>query len=193
MSHELRTPLNVIIGFSDMLTKEEPMKLDAARREEYAQLINESGHHLLSIVNGILDMSKIEAGSFEITREPFAPAQVVAGCCDLMALKASQAGIVDGAADHKQPAGDHRRQARGASDSAEPALECHQIHRARRTHHRQRGLRRRLGGAGSGRQRASASTRRIFRVSAILSSRRGIPTTGGMKAPASAFPSSKAW
>ena len=93
MSHELRTPLNVIIGFSEMLAKETPAVLDAARRAEYAQLINESGHHLLSIVNGILDMSKIEAGSFEITREPFAPAQVVAGCCDLMALKASQAGI----------------------------------------------------------------------------------------------------
>jgi cell cycle sensor histidine kinase DivJ len=94
MSHELRTPLNVIIGFSEMLVNETPMMtIDPARREEYAKLINESGHHLLSIVNGILDMSKIETGNFEITREPFAPAQVVAGCCDLMALKASQAGI----------------------------------------------------------------------------------------------------
>ena len=93
MSHELRTPLNVIIGFSEMMTKEQGAMLDAARREEYATLINESGHHLLSMVNGILDMSKIEAGSFEITREPFAPAPVVAGCCDLMALKARDAGI----------------------------------------------------------------------------------------------------
>ena len=93
MSHELRTPLNVIIGFSEMLNKEAPPTLDDTRRKEYARLINESGHHLLSIVNGILDMSKIEAGSFEITREPFALAPVVAGCCDLMALKASQAGI----------------------------------------------------------------------------------------------------
>jgi cell cycle sensor histidine kinase DivJ len=91
MSHELRTPLNVIIGFSEMLAKE--TTLPVPRREEYAQLINESGRHLLSVVNGILDMSKIETGNFEITREPFAPAQVVAGCCDLMGLKASQAGI----------------------------------------------------------------------------------------------------
>lgn len=91
MSHELRTPLNVIIGFSEMLAKEAQMP--APRREEYAQLINESGRHLLSIVNGILDVSKIETGNFEITPEPFAPAPVVAGCCDLMALKASQAGI----------------------------------------------------------------------------------------------------
>jgi cell cycle sensor histidine kinase DivJ len=93
MSHELRTPLNVIIGFSEMLTKEAPMLLDAARRQEYAQLINESGHHLLSVVNGILDMSKIEAGNFEITPEPFAPARVIKNCCDLLGLKASEAGI----------------------------------------------------------------------------------------------------
>jgi len=93
MSHELRTPLNVIIGFSELLSKEAPVALDTARREEYAQLINESGRHLLSIVNEILDMSKIEAGIFEITRDTFAPAQAVANCCDLMALKASQAGI----------------------------------------------------------------------------------------------------
>ena len=51
MSHELRTPLNVIIGFSEMLTREAPMILDGPKREEYARLINESGHHLLSIVN----------------------------------------------------------------------------------------------------------------------------------------------
>src|SRR5262249_38838802 len=56
MSHELRTPLNAIIGFSEMLTKEGAPMLDAKRRHEYAQLINDSGHHLLSVVNGILDM-----------------------------------------------------------------------------------------------------------------------------------------
>jgi cell cycle sensor histidine kinase DivJ len=93
MSHELRTPLNVIIGFSEMLTNETQMMIDAARRHEYAKLINESGHHLLSVVNGILDMSKIEAGDFPITPEPFAPAQVVKHCCELLALKAREAGI----------------------------------------------------------------------------------------------------
>ncbi len=93
MSHELRTPLNVIIGFSEMLTKEASMVLDAPRREEYAKLINESGHHLLSVVNGILDMSKIEAGNFEITPEPFAPARAVTHCCDLLGLKAREAGV----------------------------------------------------------------------------------------------------
>ena len=64
MSHELRTPLNAIIGFSDMLMKEKALMLDAERRIEYAGLINDSGQHLLSVVNGILDMSKIETGQF---------------------------------------------------------------------------------------------------------------------------------
>jgi cell cycle sensor histidine kinase DivJ len=93
MSHELRTPLNAIIGFSEMLMNEEQMRLDAVRRREYAQLINDSGNHLLAVVNGILDMSKMETGDFEITPEPFAPAKVVVNCCDLLALKASEAGI----------------------------------------------------------------------------------------------------
>ena len=90
MSHELRTPLNAIIGFSEMLTKEEALMIDAARRHEYAHLINDSGHHLLSVVNGILDMSKIETGNFEITPEPFAPEQVIADCCDLLALQGAR-------------------------------------------------------------------------------------------------------
>jgi cell cycle sensor histidine kinase DivJ len=93
MSHELRTPLNAIIGFSDMLINEERMRLDGPRRREYAQLINDSGNHLLAVVNGILDMSKLETGDFEISPEPFVPAQVLGSCCDLLALKAREQGI----------------------------------------------------------------------------------------------------
>jgi cell cycle sensor histidine kinase DivJ len=93
MSHELRTPLNAIIGFSEMLMKETELGIDAHRRNEYAGLISGSGHHLLSVVNGILDMSKIETGNFEITPEPFDPAQVVAGCCGLLELRAREAGV----------------------------------------------------------------------------------------------------
>jgi cell cycle sensor histidine kinase DivJ len=92
MSHELRTPLNAIIGFSDMLTNES-LDLDPRRRLEYAKLINDSGRHLLSVVNGILDVSKIENGNFEITREPFTPAPAIESCADLLALKAQDAGV----------------------------------------------------------------------------------------------------
>jgi cell cycle sensor histidine kinase DivJ len=93
MSHELRTPLNAIIGFSEMIVQEDALMLDAARRKEYAQLINDSGQHLLSVVNGILDMSKMESGNFEITPEPFAPRAALINCCNLLALKARENGI----------------------------------------------------------------------------------------------------
>ena len=93
ISHELRTPLNAIIGFSEMIVREDTLMLDAARRREYAQLINDSGQHLLSVVNGILDMSKMESGNFEIAPEPFAPRAAVISCCNLLALKARENGI----------------------------------------------------------------------------------------------------
>lgn len=92
MSHELRTPLNAIIGFSEMMI-DDSIVLDAARKREYAKVINDSGRHLLSVVNGILDMSKMETGNFEIAPEPFMPVQAIVSCCDLLALKASDAGV----------------------------------------------------------------------------------------------------
>ena len=93
MSHELRTPLNAIIGFSEMIVQEDVLMLDAARRKEYAQLINDSGQHLLSVVNGILDMSKMETGNFEISPEPFEPRTALINCCNLLALKARENAI----------------------------------------------------------------------------------------------------
>ncbi len=93
MSHELRTPLNAIIGFSEMIMQERELALDAARRAEYAKLIHDSGKHLLSVVNGILDMSKMESGNFEIAAEPFETREAILSCCDLMALKAREGGI----------------------------------------------------------------------------------------------------
>jgi cell cycle sensor histidine kinase DivJ len=93
MSHELRTPLNAIIGFSEMIAEEESLILNAARRKEYALLIHDSGQHLLSVVNSILDMSKMESGNFEIAPEPFAPRAALVNCCNLLALKARENGI----------------------------------------------------------------------------------------------------
>jgi cell cycle sensor histidine kinase DivJ len=93
MSHELRTPLNAIIGFSEMIAQEQALMLAASQRKEYAELINASGQHLLSVVNGILDMSKMESGNFEIASEPFAPRAALTHCCNLLALKARENGI----------------------------------------------------------------------------------------------------
>jgi signal transduction histidine kinase len=69
MSHELRTPLNAIIGFSEILSNEHLGALKNARYLEYAQDIHASGQHLLSIINDVLDMSKIEAGKLDIHEE----------------------------------------------------------------------------------------------------------------------------
>jgi two-component system, cell cycle sensor histidine kinase DivJ len=93
VSHELRTPLNAIIGFSEMLAKEGSLALALERRQEYAHLINESGRHLLSVVNSILDISRIETGNFEVVPELLAPEQVISDGCRMLALEARTAGI----------------------------------------------------------------------------------------------------
>jgi cell cycle sensor histidine kinase DivJ len=93
MSHELRTPLNAIIGFSEILERELFGQLGEERYRDYAGLIHESGEHLLSVVNGILDMSKIEAGKFTIVREPFCVASLVESCCDILRHTAETKGL----------------------------------------------------------------------------------------------------
>jgi signal transduction histidine kinase len=77
MSHELRTPLNAIIGFSQII-KDQSMGPDNAKRyAEYAQDIWTSGEHLLELINNVLDISKIEAGKFELSEETLDPAEIV--------------------------------------------------------------------------------------------------------------------
>jgi len=93
VSHELRTPLNAIIGFSEMLANAELAPTDPAKQREYAQIIANSGHHLLEIVNTILDMSKIESGSMQIFPEPFSLPDLIDQCCDMVQLKADQGGV----------------------------------------------------------------------------------------------------
>ena len=93
MSHELRTPLNAVIGFSEILNRELFGAIGEARYREYARLIHESGEHLLNVVNDILDMSKIEAGKFNIVKEPFDVAPLVKSCCDLMRHTAEQRSL----------------------------------------------------------------------------------------------------
>ncbi len=93
VSHELRTPLNAIIGFSEMLGSQHGARHGDAQRREYADIINASGQHLLSVVNSILDMSKIEAGSFQILAEPFDLPPLIESCCDILRLKAQQGEV----------------------------------------------------------------------------------------------------
>jgi signal transduction histidine kinase len=93
-SHELRTPLNAIIGFSSMMETEAlgPMGNNAYR--DYARLIHTSGEHLLAVINGLLDMSKIEAGHFELKEEKFRLGSVVEEAMELIGVQARRKGIV---------------------------------------------------------------------------------------------------
>jgi len=70
MSHELRTPLNAIIGFSDVLKRQMYGELNP-KQAKYVEVINTSGKHLLSLINDILDLSKVEAGKMELDVSPF--------------------------------------------------------------------------------------------------------------------------
>ena len=79
IGHELRTPLNAIVGFSEMMTSGVVGELSPAHRE-YAGIIHQSGHHLLDVVKMLLDMSRLEAGKFELQTEAFDPAALVEPC-----------------------------------------------------------------------------------------------------------------
>ena len=69
MSHELRSPLNAIIGFSDLLCSE-GMPVPPAQQRQFIGHIRTSGHHLLQLINDVLDLSKVESGKFEFYPEP---------------------------------------------------------------------------------------------------------------------------
>ncbi|MCE1235072.1 MAG: PAS domain-containing sensor histidine kinase [Hyphomicrobiales bacterium] len=93
VSHELRTPLNAIIGFSEMLSAEIFGPLGDPRQREYVELIHESGRHLLQVVNDILDMSKIESGTFDVVPEPFDLLPLLDSVRQMMSLQAGERGL----------------------------------------------------------------------------------------------------
>ncbi|WP_460449420.1 sensor histidine kinase [Alsobacter sp. SYSU BS001988] len=93
VSHELRTPLNAIIGFSEMLADESLVPSGDQRQRDYARIIHVSGDHLLSVVNTLLDMSKIDAGTLSIQTEPFDVARLVEVSVEMLRLKAEQSQV----------------------------------------------------------------------------------------------------
>ena len=92
MSHELRTPLNAIIGFSDLM-KQRLFGPMPARYAEYADLIHESGVHLLDLIGDVLDMSKIEADRYELAVESFDARDVAETTAKLVRLRAEDRGL----------------------------------------------------------------------------------------------------
>jgi len=93
MSHELRTPLNAILGFSEVMKSEVFGPHAVPAYKEYAGDIHASGVHLLNLINEILDLSRIEAGRYELNEEAVSLAAIAEDCHHLLALRAKNRGI----------------------------------------------------------------------------------------------------
>ena len=94
ISHELRTPLNAILGFSDIMRNAQFGKLGSERYEGYANDIHTSGEYLLSLVNDLLDLSKVEAGKLELNFISVDLGQAIDACIKLMQDEATGARVV---------------------------------------------------------------------------------------------------
>ena len=91
MSHELRTPLNAIIGFSDMLLTQNITAPDKV--QQYSGYIKQAAEHLLSLINGILDVSKIQAGKLSVDPEPMELKPILMSCLTIVEAKAREKAI----------------------------------------------------------------------------------------------------
>ncbi len=102
MSHELRTPLNAIIGFSEMIQRQLLGPIGTEKYLEYIDGIRESGEHLLDLISDILDMSKIEAGKYELSLENFNIAKLIRMAVHMMEGRALDSNIkIDVALDNE--------------------------------------------------------------------------------------------
>ncbi|MDD1622359.1 MAG: ATP-binding protein [Methylococcaceae bacterium] len=90
MSHELRTPLNAILGFSNMMRKDPQLQ---PRQREDLDIINRSGEHLLTLINDVLEMSKIESGRVQLESIPFDLGGLVRDVIDMMQIRAQEKGL----------------------------------------------------------------------------------------------------
>ncbi len=90
MSHELRTPLNAILGFSNMMRKDPLLQME---QRENLDIINRSGEHLLTLINDVLEMAKIEAGRVQLESAPFDLGSLVRDVTDMMHVRAEEKGL----------------------------------------------------------------------------------------------------
>ncbi len=87
MSHEIRSPMTSIIGFADLLTTEHP------EEREKIETIRRNGQYLLSLINDILDLSKIEAGKLSLDTLRFSPQTLLEEVMTLMRVRAAEGGL----------------------------------------------------------------------------------------------------
>jgi GAF domain-containing protein len=162
MSHELRTPLNAILGFSEVLAERMFGEVNE-KQADYLQDILSSGRHLLSLINDILDLAKVEAGRLELELGQFHLPTALDNALTLVRGRATRHGIRLTQSVDERLARRHRRgRAEGQADPAEPSLQRREVHpggrpgrphrhgrRGRHHHRRQRhGDRDRARGSG---------------------------------------------
>ena len=94
VSHEIRTPLNAIIGFAEVMMEERLGPIGSERYKEYLKDVHASGAHVLSLVNDLLDLSKIEAGKMELAVERVDANAVISECVSIMQTQANQGRVV---------------------------------------------------------------------------------------------------
>lgn len=97
MSHELRTPLNAIIGFSKLMRDTEPGGMDSEKVVEYSGIINETASQLLSIINEILEISKILSGKHKLEPQDVLVCEILRSCVSVVSIEArdAQVNIID--------------------------------------------------------------------------------------------------
>jgi two-component system cell cycle sensor histidine kinase PleC len=93
MSHELRTPLNAILGFSEVMSNELMGPIENEHYKEYSKDIHASGSHLLSLINEILDLSRVEAGRYELREEPIFLRDVIHDAHQMIEMRAAAKNI----------------------------------------------------------------------------------------------------
>ena len=93
ISHELRTPLHAVLGLAEVMRDNPNERMSLETYQNYAKLIYDSGSHLLNLINDVLDMSKIEAGRYDLFEETVSLADVVAACIAIVAAHAREGGV----------------------------------------------------------------------------------------------------
>ena len=168
MSHELRTPLNAIIGFSQVFRERLFGDLNE-KQEEYVDDILSSGYHLLSLINDVLDLSKVEAGQLELDLAPFSLREALESGVVMVRERATTGGVQVALApteDVDVVTGDERRCQTG---DLQPALECREVHARRWSRRRERRAGQRRGESLGRRQRSR------HRARGSIPNLRGVP------------------
>ena len=129
MSHEIRTPMNVILGMADLLS-EAPL---AQEPREHVRIFKGAGETLLTLINDILDLSKVEAGQVDIEETDFDLGEIVDGVVEFLAPRAGEKGLeLRCDVSPKVPTGPGGRPAPPAAGPDQPGEQCRQVHRSRR-------------------------------------------------------------